>query len=116
MLQSTHGGLSAHGHQSDRGPVGEHGGDSGDVVAGHETTQSRPGPPDGLCSPALEQTRSVRACMTREVELSALDLRYESYRMKNPGLEARLVASIAQRGIEEPLEGGDTNEQILPLK
>jgi hypothetical protein len=45
--------------------------------------------------------------MTREVELSTLDLRYESYRMKQPGLEARLLASIAQRGIEEPLEGVD---------
>lgn len=45
--------------------------------------------------------------MRREVELSALDLRYEGYRMKNPTLEARLLASLAQRGIEEPLEGVD---------
>ena len=43
--------------------------------------------------------------MRQEVELSALDLRYESYRMKNPALEGRLLASIARRGIEEPLEG-----------
>jgi hypothetical protein len=53
--------------------------------------------------------------MVREVELSDLDLRYESYRMKNPGLEARLLASIAQRGIEEPLEGVDTKERSLLL-
>jgi hypothetical protein len=53
--------------------------------------------------------------MAREVELSTLDLRYESYRLRNPGLEARLLASIAQRGIEEPLEGVDTNERILLL-
>jgi hypothetical protein len=53
--------------------------------------------------------------MAREVELSMLDLRYESYRMRNPALEARLLASIAQRGIEEPLEGVDTNERILLL-
>jgi predicted transcriptional regulator len=53
--------------------------------------------------------------MVREVELSALDLRYESYRMKNPALEARVLASIAQRGIEEPLEGVDTNEPIILL-
>ena len=46
--------------------------------------------------------------MGRELELSTLDLRYESYRMRNPALEARLLASIAQRGIEEPLEGVDT--------
>ena len=46
--------------------------------------------------------------MAREVELSSLDVRYESYRMRNPGLEARLLASIIERGIEEPLEGVDT--------
>jgi hypothetical protein len=45
--------------------------------------------------------------MGREVELSSLDLRYEHYRMKHPALEARLLAAIAQRGIEEPLEGVD---------
>jgi predicted transcriptional regulator len=43
--------------------------------------------------------------MSRDVELSSLDLRYEGYRMKNAGLEGRLLMSIAQRGIEEPLEG-----------
>jgi predicted transcriptional regulator len=53
--------------------------------------------------------------MAREVELSILDLRYESYRMRNPGLEARLLASIAQRGIEEPLEGVDTKDRVLLL-
>ena len=45
--------------------------------------------------------------MARDVERSTLDLRYESYRMKNPALEARVLASIAERGIEEPLEGVD---------
>ena len=29
--------------------------------------------------------------MTRSVELSALDLRYESYRMRNPAVEAQAV-------------------------
>ena len=53
--------------------------------------------------------------MAREVELSILDLRYESYRMKNPGLEARLLSSIVQRGIEEPLEGVDAGERSLLL-
>lgn len=43
--------------------------------------------------------------MATEIEISSLDLRYEGYRMKNPALEGRLLASIAQRGIEEPLEG-----------
>jgi hypothetical protein len=53
--------------------------------------------------------------MVREVELSTLDLRYESYRMRNPALEGRLLASIAQRGIEEPLEGVDAKERIVLL-
>jgi hypothetical protein len=43
--------------------------------------------------------------MAKDVELSSLDLRYEDHRMKNAALEQRLLASIAQRGIEEPLEG-----------
>jgi len=45
--------------------------------------------------------------MTRSVELLALDLRYESYRMRNPAAEARLLGSIAERGIEQALEGVD---------
>lgn len=49
--------------------------------------------------------------MTREVELCQLDLRYESYRMKNAGLEERLLGSIAQRGLQEPLEGVEVAEQ-----
>src|SRR5215469_6740376 len=48
-----------------------------------------------------------RTEMTRSVEFSVLDLRYQSYRMKNPAAEARLLASIAERGIEEALEGVD---------
>jgi len=43
--------------------------------------------------------------MANEVELAHLDLRYESFRLKQAALEERLLASIAQRGIEEPLEG-----------
>jgi KorB domain len=53
--------------------------------------------------------------MEREIELAALDLRYESYRMKNPALEARLLAAIAERGIEEPLEGVDHPLQSILL-
>ena len=45
--------------------------------------------------------------MATEVELSSLDLRYESFRLKAPAVEERLLGSIAQRGIEEPLEGVD---------
>jgi predicted transcriptional regulator len=43
--------------------------------------------------------------MRQEIELVELDVRYENYRMKNPGLEKRLLASIAERGIEQAMEG-----------
>jgi hypothetical protein len=51
----------------------------------------------------------------REIELSALDLRYESFRLKHSGQESRLLASICQRGIEVPLEGVDVNGQSILL-
>jgi len=53
--------------------------------------------------------------MAKEMELSSLDLRYEGYRMKNPGLEERLLVSIAQRGIEEPLEGVQRQQASILL-
>jgi hypothetical protein len=53
------------------------------------------------------KTRPEGCGMRREVELSCLDLRYEGHRMKNPALEGRLLTSIIQRGMEEPLEGVD---------
>lgn len=53
--------------------------------------------------------------MGQSVEVSALDLRYEGHRMKNPALEARLLASIAERGIEEPLEGVDGADRNVLL-
>jgi hypothetical protein len=53
--------------------------------------------------------------MSNEVELSALDLRYQGCRMKNAALEGRLLVSIAQRGIEEPLEGVPSADQYLLL-
>jgi ParB-like chromosome segregation protein Spo0J len=48
--------------------------------------------------------------MSELVELSTLDLRYEGHRLRDNTREARLLASIAERGIEEPLEGVDTPE------
>lgn len=44
-----------------------------------------------------------------EIELSNLDLRYEGHRMRDRAGEARLLAVLAERGIEEPLEGVDTD-------
>ena len=46
--------------------------------------------------------------MSENVERSSLDLRYEGHRLRDAAREARLLASIAERGIEEPLEGVDT--------
>ena len=53
--------------------------------------------------------------MAQDVELSSFDLRYGSYRMKNRALEVRLLASIAERGVEEPLEGVDAGERKILL-
>src|SRR5271166_1688015 len=46
--------------------------------------------------------------MSENVELSGLDLRYEGHRLRDAAREARVLASIAQRGIEKPLQGVDT--------
>jgi hypothetical protein len=53
--------------------------------------------------------------MSNEVELASLDLRYESFRLKQPALEQRLLSSILQRGIEEPLEGVEVQETKVLL-
>jgi hypothetical protein len=45
--------------------------------------------------------------MSKNVERASLDLRYEGHRLRDDAREARLLASIAERGIEEPLEGVD---------
>jgi len=48
--------------------------------------------------------------MVENVELGSIDLRYETYRIRDKRDEARLLDSIAQRGIEKPLEGVDTEQ------
>ena len=53
--------------------------------------------------------------MSREIELASLDLSYEGFRLKAPALEERLLGSIAQRGIEEPLEGVEAKESNMLL-
>lgn len=50
-----------------------------------------------------------------EIELSSLDVRYEGYRMKDRAGEARLLASIAERGIVEPLEGVEEGRRHVLL-
>ncbi|MGH7969711.1 MAG: ParB/RepB/Spo0J family partition protein, partial [Limisphaerales bacterium] len=53
--------------------------------------------------------------MAQEIELSRLDLRHEGCRLKQAALEERLLSSIAQRGIEEPLEGVEAGERSVLL-
>jgi|ERR1035438_6684034 predicted transcriptional regulator len=53
--------------------------------------------------------------MAREIELDSLDLRYEGFRLKESAVEGKLLASIAQRGIEEPLEGMEVKEVKILL-
>lgn len=53
--------------------------------------------------------------MSESVELSTLDLRYEGHRLQDQAREARLLASIIQRGIEEPLGGVDTPQRRFLL-
>jgi hypothetical protein len=53
--------------------------------------------------------------VAREVEISTLDLRYQDYRMRNSAQEKKLLASIAERGFEEPLEGVSTHELHILL-
>jgi len=50
-----------------------------------------------------------------EVELTSLDLRYEGCRLKQAAGEERLLASIAERGIEEALEGVEVDERRVLL-
>jgi len=49
------------------------------------------------------------------VELCQLDLRYEGCRLKSPAAEGRLLASIAQSGIQEPLQGVEVASRRILL-
>lgn len=53
--------------------------------------------------------------MLNEVEISSFDLRYESYRLKNPAREKALLVSILEQGILEPLQGADTPKTRILL-
>ncbi|MGD2092873.1 MAG: chromosome partitioning protein ParB [Candidatus Aminicenantes bacterium] len=51
--------------------------------------------------------------MVEEVEISSFDLRYQSYRMKNPTAEKALLTSILEHGIREPLQGVDSPDSSV---
>jgi hypothetical protein len=50
-----------------------------------------------------------------DIELSHLDPRYKDLRIRNRKQEGKLLSSIAERGIEEPLEGVDVETGHLLL-
>jgi predicted transcriptional regulator len=53
--------------------------------------------------------------MRHDVELASFDLRYEGHRMKSPAQEARLLISVQERGVENPLEGVDADGKRVLL-
>ncbi len=53
--------------------------------------------------------------MSQDVEITSLDLRYESCRMKHSGAEKALLTSIVEHGIREPLQGVDSGEVRILL-
>lgn len=53
--------------------------------------------------------------MIEKVEITSFDLRFESYRMKSPGAERALIASISENGIRDPLQGVTTKDGRILL-
>lgn len=53
--------------------------------------------------------------MPDNIEISALDLRYETCRLKSPGAEKVLLGSILENGIRDPLQGVDIKGRHILL-
>jgi hypothetical protein len=53
--------------------------------------------------------------MPDNIEISALDLRYETCRLKSPGSEKILLGSILESGIRDPLQGVDIKGRHILL-
>ncbi|MGD2023726.1 MAG: chromosome partitioning protein ParB [Desulfobacterales bacterium] len=53
--------------------------------------------------------------MVEQVEISSLDLRYQSYRIRSSGAEKALLLSILEKGIRDPLCGIDTQPSRILL-
>jgi len=49
----------------------------------------------------------------KHIELSSLDIQYEGHRMQSPAIEKRLMLSIIENGIRDPLKGVDI--QNVPI-
>jgi len=55
------------------------------------------------------------AAVSQDVEITSIDLRYESCRMKHAGAEKALLGSIVEHGIREPLQGVDSGDGRILL-
>jgi hypothetical protein len=64
-----------------------------------------------ICTSILLEARA----MSETVERNSLDLRFQSHRLRNSAAEARLLALIAEQGIQQPLAGVDTPQGRLLL-
>ena len=53
--------------------------------------------------------------MTDQVEITSFDLRYEGCRMKNKAAERKLLCSILEHGIRDPLQGVDAKHGRILL-
>jgi len=53
--------------------------------------------------------------MPNEIEISCLDTRFENHRLKNSKIEDKLLCSILQRGICDPLQGIDVKDNLILL-
>ncbi len=53
--------------------------------------------------------------MSQDVEITSINLRYESCRMKHVGAEKALLGSIVEHGIREPLQGVDSGDGRILL-
>jgi len=53
--------------------------------------------------------------MVEQIEISSLDLRYESFRLKSKKIENTLLASIIHHDIQEPLKGVDDGDVHILL-
>ena len=53
--------------------------------------------------------------MLQQIEISRLDLRFEGYRLKNKVAEMRLLTSISENGIRDPLQGVESEDMYVLL-
>ena len=51
--------------------------------------------------------------MSEKIEISSLDLRFENYRLKSKEAENKLLISILEGGIREPLQGINVNNNLI---